>query len=164
MIDSAWRHHTTIHYDFYPIAFRLILISFRPVWGKSPRYRPYLTEASPHYLTANNRQLFMWGHSYRPSFSLNFTEGGSVSQWPDISSLPQTNQPKKQWWQLEGGRAVCRPPAVFGSAYFNGWCDELGIVWNISGKICPFFRTPYPPPSRIRHTLSLPIVWGNWGN
>ena len=41
--------------------------------------------------------------------------------------LPQFPQPKEEWWRVKGGRAVRRPPAVFGNAYFSFWLERLSL-------------------------------------
>ena len=42
-----------------------------------------------------------------------------------LPQFPQTNQPKEEWWRVKGGRAVRRPPAVFGNAYFSFWLERV---------------------------------------
>ena len=37
-------------------------------------------------------------------------------------------EPKMEWWRVKGGRAVHRPPAVFGNAYFLWTGDATNWV------------------------------------
>ena len=42
---------------------------------------------------------------------------------------------KKEWWRVKGGRAVRRPPAVFGNAYFSFWLERLSLPQFLSRSI-----------------------------